>query len=236
MIALLIGLFLLGGLSILVQDNKRTFTTQNSLSQLQDSQRLAMSMITDIVQQTGYFVNPRRFTLGTALIAQGTIPAGQPISGVYGGGPTSAPGDTIIVRYQTNSGDGILNCTGQSNTTGAPQAYMNSFYVAVNGGVSQLMCAMTAGGAAAVTVPLVNNVKSLGILYGVNTSGFGSNVNRYMTATQVTAAGDWTNVISVQVTLVFVNPLYSATNVGQGTQPQTISFSRVVSLMADTGV
>ena len=36
MIALLIGLFLLGGLMTLVQDNRRSFSTQNQLSQLQD--------------------------------------------------------------------------------------------------------------------------------------------------------------------------------------------------------
>ena len=47
MVALLIGLFLLGGLLRLVQDNRRTFASQNQLSQLQDAERIAMTMITE---------------------------------------------------------------------------------------------------------------------------------------------------------------------------------------------
>ena len=42
LVALLIGLFLLGGLMTLVQDNRRTFAGQNQLSQLQDSERMAI--------------------------------------------------------------------------------------------------------------------------------------------------------------------------------------------------
>ena len=238
LIALLIGLFLLGGLSILVQDNKRTFATQSSLAQLQDSERLGMTMMTDIIQQTGYFTNPRLYTLSTALIAQGSIPAGQAL---YGTGTASGTGtgDMITVRYQTNTGDGILNCTGGSNATGAPKPYANSFSVVVNAaGVSQLVCNMTQGGNAAITVPLVNNVTNLAIYYGVNTSGTGSNVTTYMTGDQINAAGgtNWNNVVSVQVTMTFLNPMYSATNVGQGTQPQYISFQRTIGIMAMTGI
>ena len=55
LVSLLIGLFLLGGLLTLVQNNKRTFTTQNSLAQLQDGERLAMSVMTDVIQTAGYF-------------------------------------------------------------------------------------------------------------------------------------------------------------------------------------
>jgi len=237
MIALLIGLFLLGGLSILVQDNKRTFATQSSLAQLQDGERLGMTMMTDIIQQTGYFTNPRNNTLSTALIAQGSIPAGQALAG-SGTASGTGTGDVITVRYQTNSGDGILNCTGGSNISGAPQPYANSFSVVVNGaGVSQLVCNMTQGANAAITVPLVNNVTNLAIYYGVNTSGTGSNVTTYMTAAQLNAApANWTNVVSVQVTMTFLNPMYSATNLGQGTQPHYISFQRIIGVMAMTGI
>jgi hypothetical protein len=64
-------------------------------------------------------------------------------------------------------------------------------------------------------------------------------VDSYLTATQVAAGPYWPNVISVQVKLWFVNPLYCATACQAGqqtTQPQTISMSRTIALMNKAGV
>jgi len=66
-VAVLIGLFLLGGLLTLVQDMRRTFGNQNQLGQLQDNERLDMTMITDVVQAAGYCPNPTLDTILTAL-------------------------------------------------------------------------------------------------------------------------------------------------------------------------
>src|ERR1039458_5211994 len=71
-VALAIGLFLLGGLGVLVQDNKRTFSSQNQLAQLQDSERLAMTMMTDVIQAAGYFPNPTLNTAASVLLAAGS--------------------------------------------------------------------------------------------------------------------------------------------------------------------
>ncbi len=229
MVALLIGLFLLGALLTVVQDNRRTFSSQNQLSQLQDSERLAMSLMTDVIQSSGYFPNPVANTLTTLLPASGAMAAGQPMTGTTN---AAFPGDTITVRYATSSGDGIINCSGSSNTTGAVQTYSNTFSVVVNAaGVSQLVCTMNG-----TAYALVNNVAKLSVLYGVNTAGTGSNVDTYMTAAQVQAAGNWNNVVSAQVTLTFLNPLYSAANLGQGAQTQYLTSQRVITVMAKTGI
>jgi hypothetical protein len=53
MIAIALGLFLIGGLLTLVQAMRRTSTNQSGLSQLQDNERMAMQLITDVVQSTG---------------------------------------------------------------------------------------------------------------------------------------------------------------------------------------
>src|SRR5271166_3639085 len=58
MIALLVGLFLLGALLTIVQANKQVFVSQNALAQVQDNERMAMSMMTDVIQSAGYFSNP----------------------------------------------------------------------------------------------------------------------------------------------------------------------------------
>ena len=42
----------------LVMGTRRTSATQSALSQLQDNQRIAMTLITNIVQKAGYFADP----------------------------------------------------------------------------------------------------------------------------------------------------------------------------------
>jgi type IV pilus assembly protein PilW len=228
MIALLIGLFLMGGLIGLMQSNKRAFSSQNLLSQLQDSERLAMTMLNDVIEQAGYFPDPTLNTASSTLSASGSWTLGQFITGIAGAAP---PGDTISVRYTTANGDGILNCTGGSNTTGANATYINTFSVITTGGVSQLVCTLNG-----TQYPLVNNVANLSVLYGVNTSGSGNNVDTYMSTAQVVAATAWSKVISAQVTLTFTNPLVNVP--GQpptAGQPTTFQIKRNISLMSQTG-
>jgi len=231
LVALTIGLFLLGGLMTLVQDNRRTFSSQNQMAVLQDNERMAMSMMTDVIQAGGYFPNPSLYTAGSWLVTAGAMTQGQAMYGTYGGG--AAPGDTITSRYATASGDTIINCSGGANATGGVQLYTNIFSVV--GG--QLICTMNGTvypmvGALTGT-PNAISVTNLTVLYGVNSAGTGNNVDTYMNAAQVTAAGDWSSVISVQVTLTFTNPLY--VTAGQG-QPLTISFQRDISVMSKTGI
>jgi type IV pilus assembly protein PilW len=222
MVALLIGLFLMGGLMTLLQNNRKAFSSQSLLGQLQDSERLAMTMMTGVIQQSGYFPDPTLNSPASALPLAGSFAAGQ--------GLTGTTGDTITARYTTAPGDGILNCSGTSNPvgSGANATYVNQFSVVVTGGVSQLVCTDQNN----VVYPLVSGVTNLSVVYGVNTSASGTNVDTYMTAAQVTAATAWNNVISAKVTLTFTNPLYVAAN-PQG-QPATIAVQRYITIMRQT--
>jgi type IV pilus assembly protein PilW len=222
MISLTIGLFLLGALLIIVQTNKTVFGNQNKLSQLQDGERMALMMMSDVIQSAGYFPDPTVNTQTSALSAVAPFAVGQSIYGTYSVTP---PGDQINVRYMTAGGDNVLNCSGQSNPTGGVNAlYVNSFQIVNN----QLVCTMNG-----TPYNLVSGVTNLSFLYGVkaNAAAAANDVDTYMNATQVTAAGLWSNVITVQVQLTFTNPLYVA---NQG-QPQTISVQRVVGVMSQTG-
>jgi type IV pilus assembly protein PilW len=223
MIALTIGIFLLGALLIIVQTNKRVFGNQNKLAQLQDSERMAVTMMTDVIQSAGYFPDPTVNTQSSALTAVGLFASGQSISGTHAAG---APGDQIAVRYMTAGGDNILNCSGQSNATGANALYVNSFQVVGN----QLVCTMNG-----TAYNLVSGVTNLQVLYGVkaNLTAVGNDVDTYMSADQVTAALLWNNVITVMVNLTFTNPLYVAT-APQG-QPATMQIQRVIGVMSQTG-
>ena len=104
----------------------------------------------------------------------------------------------------TAGGDGILNCSGQSNPTGGPNTCTSTRSRSLNG---QLVCTMNG-----TQYTLVNGVTNLSVLYGVkaNAGATGNNVDTYMNATQVTAAGLWGSVISALVQLTFTNPLYVA--------------------------
>lgn len=235
MVALLIGLFLLGGLLTLVQDNRRSFSSQNQLAQLQDAERMAMTMITDVIQSAGYYPDPTTNSATLLLPASGAFAAaGQAVVGTYN---AVAPGDSISVRYATNSGDGIVNCIGQSNTSGGVVSYTNTFSV-VNG---QLVCTMNGTAYNIIgTVPLANGsfngvvVNNMSILYGVTTGPSPNNVDTYYTATNVP---NWSNVISVQVTLQFNNPMWSAAAAAQGTTvPQYLTFQRVITVMGQAGI
>jgi type IV pilus assembly protein PilW len=229
MIAMTIGLFLAGALITVVQTNKTDFLNQNQLEQMQDGQRMAMTMMTDVIQSAGYFPQPWVNTLGGTLVANGAFANSQAITGQY---LAATPGDSISVRYLTAPQDGILNCSGLSNSNpvgGANVLYVNTFAVVAGVPSGQLVCTMNG-----TQYNLVSGVTNLSVMYGVKTNlgATGNNVDTYMNATQVTAGGFWQNIISVQISLTFTNPLYTGAGLGQA---PTITIQRVIDVMNQTG-
>ncbi len=223
MIAMAIAVFLLGGLFMIVGNTKRTFIAQSGMAQLQDAERLAMTLIGDVIQQSGYFPDPTTNPAALLMPSGGVwANAGQGLTGTTGG---AAPGDTITVRFVSASGDGTINCTGGTFGGAGTQLYTNVFSIDASG---NLACSLN--GAAAV--PLVSGLQSLKVLYGVKTNFATNNgaVDSYMTSAQM-AAANWQNVITVQVTLTFLNPM-----AGQPNQPATIPFTRTIAVMSQTGV
>src|SRR5271156_6620670 len=101
LIALMIGLFLLGALLTIVQTNRTVFGNQNKLAQLQDGERMAMTMMADGIQSAGYFPDPTTNTLTTTLTGIAPFGLGQSVYGIYSATP---PGDQIFVRYMTAGG------------------------------------------------------------------------------------------------------------------------------------
>jgi type IV pilus assembly protein PilW len=246
MIAILIGLFLTGGLLTLTGAMKRTGAVQTGLDLLHDNQRLASIIMTDVVQSAGYFplttLNVGTQTVGGALPAIGTTWAlGQSISGTDAGGATT-PNDTLSVRYLTAGNDGVLNCAGGTSATAA--TWIATFQLDGNG---NLQCLMTVNGTVAaapinIVVPAtttnLGGVKYMSILYGVQSStgsGFTS-VDTYLTATQLNAAPAlWNKVYSVQASLYYSNPLFGQPGQTASTQ-QYIIVTRVIALMNKAGV
>jgi type IV pilus assembly protein PilW len=231
LVALVIGLFLAGGMIAMVQHNKTTFLNQNKLAQLQDNQRFAMSVMNDVIQAAGYFPDPTTNTAITVMPASAAYPgfatAGQPLFG-------PASNDQIQVQFALAQNDTTLLCDGTQNGLAAVTAYVNTLQVNAS---NQLTCTQTVATAKPGTpVVLVDNVTALTVRYGLNSAGATTthDVTVYKLASQMTAA-DWMNVSAVQVTLSFVNPLYGQPGQTNPAQ-QTVSFSRTIGIMMRVGV
>jgi type IV pilus assembly protein PilW len=231
MIALLIGLFLTGGVLTLVGAMKRTSTSQTGLSQLQDNERIAMSLIAGIIQSAGYYPDPVANTSATFFAATTTSPVFASGQAITGSGASTA-NDSISVRYTTSGSDQLINCTG--NTSAAQQTWTNT--LTVDTATGTLQCVLLIGTTAQPAVQLISGVTNLKILYGVqaNTSLSNNSVDTYLDAPAVSAGGYWDKVLSVKVTLSFVHPL--AGQPGQPPAGTTIPFTRVIALMNKTGV
>lgn len=238
LISIVIALFLLGGVMTIVQDTRRATSSQTQSTQLQDGVRLAMTTLTDVIQTAGYYSDPLFSTPNASLTAVGAFIAGQAISGTGAFG-AAAPGDTISVRYQTANGDGILNCGGTSNTTGANEIFVNTFSLDNQG---DLQCTLTSalGTTTMVLIPAVTTgpnqlkITNLQILYGVQTNFATANqcADSYLDAAQVSAKTingqtAWNYVVSVRITLSFSNPVAG--------QP-ALQFTRVIGVMNKMGV
>ena len=242
MVAMALAVFLLGGLVTIVQNVRQTDTNQRSLSQLQDAERFALTVITDVVQAGGYLPDPVAWTPAASLVQTGNWEAGQALSGTH---VVAAPGDTLRVRFRTAINDGVILCDGSTNTAqGATHAFTNTFSVQLNANpaLTGLYCQVDNLGpsAAAPGVLLVAGIVNMKIYYGVkrNFAAADFNVDTYLTADQMCSpltnpcgSDDWSNVSSVRVILTFTNPL-----AGQAGQPPQIQFERLIQVMGRAGV
>jgi type IV pilus assembly protein PilW len=227
LIAMVVALFLLGGLLTLVQTTRSASVTQNQLVQLQDGERLAMTLMADVIEATGYFPDPTTQTLANFPVVAGVFAAGQVLTGASAGGP---PGDTISVRFITNLNDTIINCSGGTNNLANGTIYSNAFSVDAQG---NLNCTLSINGVAQAPIPLITGVQNLQVWYGVKRVFAVSdyNVDTYVATANMLPA-DWNNVTAVKVRLTFTNPL--AKQAGQAKQANYIE--RVIGVMSRTGV
>ncbi len=237
MISVAIALFLLAGILVIFSSTSKSFKNQGDLAALQDTERVSMGMLANVIQAAGYYPNPLALTATTALPVDtnyGFLTAGQSIVGTSPGGSL----DTITVRYLeaalvaaspavpasgavpasaavAASFDFLMDCNGNSNTTTSALYVVNQFAVNAR---KQLTCSVNGG----VALVLAENVSGLSVLYGVGADS----VSQYISASDMTSA-NWPAVISVKITVILVNPL-----AGLPGQAATIPFTRIVSQMS----
>lgn len=174
MVALLIGMVLLAGISQLLIGNQNTYHFQNNLSRLQENGRYALEMLSRNLRMAGFRSYPNTpLSNGLTGVESGTL-------------------DEIIIRYQS-----ATDCLG-NNITGALPVANNRFFIANSSGIPNLFCSGNGGGSS--PQPLIEGVESMDILYGEDTDAIKDGVvNQYIPADAVT---NWADVVSVRIQLV----------------------------------
>jgi type IV pilus assembly protein PilW len=243
MVAIAVALFLLAGMVSILQTTRRSSGNQTALTQLQDSERIAMTMLSSSIETAGYYPDPDTNSIADQLAALGNFQVGQVVFG--GTNPLlingNSTGDILTVRYNANPKEDVINCQGTSNVNLVnPAKYVNTFAIQLDANnVPYLGCSVDGGNTYA---PLATNVSKMEISYGVSTASTVPNttgvpVDTYLATADMVNAGElnpylWTNVYSVKVKLTFPNPMP-----GQpGVSPQPIQFTRVIGIMSRIGV
>lgn len=231
MVAIAVALFLVAGVVTVLANTRHTYKDQSKLSQLQDDQRLAMTLLGDVVQSAGYFPDPvlmsatSEFKGGPINFTGQTLAFPKDGQAIWGATNTMAAGDTLVVRFETSGTgtDNIIDCTGQQWKT--PGVIVNTLTLDAN---NNLLCAVNGN----TPTQLVSGVTNLKIWYGLKTDPtvLTNQVDTYVPTADM-GPDDWFNVMSLRLTLTFKNPL-----AGEPGQSATIDFTRVIAVMNKAGV
>lgn len=194
MVAMVLGLIMLGAIGAIYMSSKRTYSTTETLSRSQESARFASQFAARELRMAGYnnIFESGLVTRSLVFPAVGTtFAAGQVIAGVNnsaGTGTVKAGTDTVSYRYGGNTAGAVRDCTGTAVAAGLPTTVVlfisdtNQLTCTVNGGADQ---------------PLVEGIADMQLEYGVDTDADRA-ANTYLAANSVT---NWLAVVSVRVIL-----------------------------------
>jgi type IV pilus assembly protein PilW len=211
MVAMIIGLFIIVGISSVYLGNKRSNITTNELSLLQDNGRAILEQLTEVIQHTGYSSTsaaPTSEVFITSAVANSSCSDGSDnvldTSMFSPMANNTAYGDTVGVIYL---GDDLLNtdcgavqlpasCRMGSGATSAAARIYNYFYVAPDaGGVPELRCSGSRNTAAQT---IAQGVENLQLTYGEDNNADGT-PDRYVSSANVTS---WGSVVSVNIAVL----------------------------------
>lgn len=210
MIALVLGLLLLGGVIQIFLSSRQSYQLQDGLSRLQENGRFAMDVVTLNLRHAGFkadalTTDDLAFTVNGVVYAPANVDfsrAGQVVVGTDNNASNDVirdGTDTISFRFQGSpnipAGTALRDCLNATPASGV--VAVNWLYVRTP--ELELHCRSEAGGGD--DQPLLDGVENMQILYGVDTNG-DRIANRYSTAATVTANNEWTRIVSVRVALL----------------------------------
>ncbi|RKZ48385.1 MAG: hypothetical protein DRQ58_04580 [Gammaproteobacteria bacterium] len=207
MVAITIGLILLGGVFTIFMSNKQSYRVQENMGRVQENGRFAVDLMARTLRMTGWQGdNVDEWQDGSLSVANSGV---QSLTGTNNESTVGllAGSDTITVIYQGNTDGFVRDCLGNVVPVGVN--VQNTFRVnttaggvvgATAGSVGQLECVTTNGGTV-TTSALIDGVEGFQIQYGIDTDNDQA-VNSYVSADNITDTDD---VISVRITLLLMS-------------------------------
>lgn len=213
LIAMVVGLFLLVGITTSYLSSKKSSITRDQISILEDNGRIALEILTETLQHTGYRSS------GLAVSQSSFMTGGRPKSFSCGTGTVSVVNETIFPEVTikndkagdvigiTYLGDEGLNtdCAGEDLPKvcqvgagvdiNAHQIH-NAFFIDDK---NNLQCA---GSRTNELVAIAEGVENIQVLYGINVDDDPlKTVERYVNADDV-GDNNWGLVVSIQVAIL----------------------------------
>ena len=191
LVAMVISLFLIGGVVQLFVQNKTSYKLQEGIARAQENGRLSLYFIEKHARRAGYpwdgtgaFIGFERTEAEEgAFINNDTIP-------IEGG--TSS--DALVILYEAPPG-GTTDCTGRNIGSGKYIA----IHFLINGGGLTCESSTTDGSFATAlsSTVLIQDITGLQFTYGIDSNADGIPDGTYVNADGV-AAGEWGEVVAVR--------------------------------------
>jgi len=196
MIAMTLGLLMIGAAAMLMLSNRSTFLAVDTSSRIQENGRFALSILADNIRMAGFY-DP--VTSGPSnFMFNGTCGTFNPCT-ANGAGTAS---DRIAVMFNP-PGDNERDCTGAATDDSAAEAnntFANVFYLVTGAnGVNSLVCRgynTSTGAWNAAAQPIIDGIDAMQLQYGVLDT---DQVESYVSADRVT---NWGEVRSVRISLL----------------------------------
>jgi type IV pilus assembly protein PilW len=188
MVAMVLGLMLMAVAIQIFIGNRDINRFNNNLARVQENGRFAFGQIARVVRMTGYQGDSAAaWVLGPMSLVNGGV---TPLAGTDN---ATSGSDTFTLAYQGAADNFIKDCHGIDVAAGS--VVTNTY--ALDAG-NQLTCAVSLNGAAAVTLPVINGVEAMHVLYGLDTNNDDA-ANQYVKAGSV---ADMEDVVSMRVSLL----------------------------------
>ncbi len=197
MVAMLIGLFVVGGVTKIYMDSRMTDRLRGGMSEVANNARIAMGILAADIARAGYTESPLQ-DIATFLTAVDQDPTGS---------------DQIIVSYESDR-----DCLGNATPLAAvPRVAENRYFLQLQDGSTdptdehpssksnpdanlwQLYC--EGNGSPGNPQPLLSGVENMQFLYGVDVDSDGV-ADSFDTADYVTGQDAWKQVVAVRIGLL----------------------------------
>ncbi len=233
MVAMVIGLVLTGGVIQIFVANNQTYRVTDNMSRLQENGRFALDILSKTIRLAGFKDNDNTanltapFTVTAPFTDIEQFVSGT--DGVIGGGPGGLDSpDDLFIRFRGASLVSMADCIGTGIGQGSASSgliVVNRFYL--NG--TTLTCQSWLNGVVQVPQPLIDNVVSMQILYGMTDNPASNSPNCYIPAPPASTIGvgtdcttlNFNQVVSVRIKLLLTT---QDDNLTSGGAAQTLTF------------